>query len=76
MTSSSPASAGCGTYRSSGANSNSAAATVAAETIPENRVTAPAWKLIAERESEPEPGRLWKKPPARLARPSAMIWRL
>ncbi|MHA7651498.1 hypothetical protein ACX9NE_01795 [Mycobacterium sp. ML4] len=45
MTSRSPGSAGCGTPRSTGANNSGATATVAAETIPENRVTAPDSRL-------------------------------
>jgi hypothetical protein len=43
---------------------------------PDSRVTAPAWKLIGERVTEPEPGTAWKKPPVRFAKPSAMICRL
>jgi len=51
-------------------------ATMLAVRIPENRVVAPAWKLMAERDSDPDPGRHWKKPPTRLAIPSARHCRL
>ena len=43
---------------------------------PDMRVIAPAWWLMAERESEPAPGMQRKKPPIRLPRPEARHCRL
>src|SRR5246127_298789 len=76
VTDSRPAKAAFGTYRAKDASESSTTATVAAANTHETRVTAPDWKLIAERVSEPDPGKHWKKPPVRFAKPSARHWRL
>ncbi len=76
VTSRMPARAALGMKRASGAKSTTTTATAAAANTPDKRLTAPAWKLMAERVSDPEPGKHWKKPPPRLASPSARHCRL
>jgi hypothetical protein len=54
---SNPAKAALGTHRMSGANIKRTAATEADAKMPDIRLTAPDWKLMAERVSDPEPGK-------------------
>ena len=69
VTNSIPASAAVGMNRTSGASTRTQRATAAPAKTPDMRLTAPAWKLMAERVSEPDPGRHWNRPPAKLATP-------
>ncbi len=76
MTTSRPARAALGTKRARPAKTSRATATAAAAMIPDARLTAPAWWLIAERVNEPEPGMQLHNEPTMLATPSARHWRL